>query len=147
MSNKTFGKIIKKNEQDANKTVATVMIITFVFFTLIYILNLAGIFVIDAIPMNIAYFTGSAILFMPTVINKLVGTASRKLKYIYVSLAALFLLTITAVLTYHVVVVYIYPVIIAGMYFSKRVTRFSAVITAAVTVGGQFLGFILGRPR
>ena len=146
MSNKTFSKVIQKNEQDANKAVATVMTVTFAFFTLIYILNLVGVFVIDMLPMSVAYFAGSVLLLLPRVINKVVGTASGKLKYIYVTLAALFLLTITSVLTYHVVVVYTYPIIIAGMYFSKRVTRFSAVITAVVTVLGQLMGFALGRP-
>lgn len=146
MSNKTFSKVIQKNEQDANKTVAVVMTITFASFTLIYILNLIGVFVIETIPMNIAYFTGSVLLLLPGFINKTIGTASRKLKYIYVSFAALFLLIITSVLTYHVVIIYVFPIIIAGMYFSKSTTRFSAVITAIVTVCGQLIAFKLGRP-
>ena len=146
MSNKTFSKVIQKNEQDANRTVALVMAITFAFFTVIYILNLVGVFVIDTVPMNIAYFTSAVLLLLPSVINKAAGTSSRKLKYIYVSLSALFLLVITSVLTYHVVVVYAFPIAIAGMYFSKNVTRFSSVITAVVTVCGQLIAFWLGRP-
>ncbi len=146
MSGKTFNKIIQKNEQDANRVVANVMTITFAFFTVIYILNFAGVFIIDATPMNAAYFTSAVLLLLPRVLNKAIGTASRKLKYIYVSLAALFLLVITSVLTYHVVVIYAFPIAIAGMYFSKRVTRFSTVITTVVTVCGQLIAFRLGRP-
>lgn len=146
MNNKTLIKITRKNEQDANRTVANVMTITFIFFTLVYILNLLGIFVIDAIPMNIAYFTGSILLLMPRLLNKLFGTESDKLKYIYVSLSAAYLLVITCVLTFHVVLMYIYPIAIAGVYFSKKVTRFSAAITSIVTIAGQLIAFCIGRP-
>ncbi|MBQ2824538.1 MAG: HD domain-containing protein [Oscillospiraceae bacterium] len=146
MSTRTFNKIIEKNERDANRTVASVMAITFAFFTLIYILNLTGVFVIDTIPMTIAYCTGGITLMLPMLINKIFGTASRSLKYIYVSFAAFFLLVITSVLTYHVVVIYAFPIAIAGIYFSKKVTRIASVMTAAVTVCGQLTAYALGRP-
>lgn len=145
MSNKTFYKIILKNEQDANRVVANVMSLTFLFFSVIYLLNIAGVFVIDSAPMSIAYFSSAVLLLLPQLINRLAGTSSRKLKYIYVSFTALFILIITSVLTYHVVVVYAFPIAIAGMYFSKRVTRFSSVITLIVTTAGQFIAFFIGR--
>ncbi|MBQ8568652.1 MAG: HD domain-containing protein [Oscillospiraceae bacterium] len=146
MSGKTYSRIIQKNEQDANRTAANVMTISFVIFTFIYILNLTGIFIIDAVPMAIAYCISGVLLMLPRLLNKVIGTASRKLKYIYVSFAALFLLMIISVLTYHVVVIYAYPIAIAGLYFSKRLTRFSTVLTVLVTVGGQLIGFFLDRP-
>lgn len=146
MSGKTYSRIIQKNEQDANRTAANVMTISFVIFTVIYILNLTGIFIIDAIPMAIAYCVSGVLLMLPRLLNKVIGTTSRKLKYIYVSFAALFLLMIISVLTYHVVVIYAYPIAIAGLYFSKRLTRFSTVLTVLVTVGGQLIGFFLDRP-
>ena len=146
MSNKTYNRIILKNEKDANRVVANVMALTFVFFTGIYILNLTGVFVIDQIPMSIAYGTGSIMLLLPKLFNRIFGTESRRLKYIYVSFAAVFLLTVTTVLTYHVVIIYVFPVIIAGMYFSRRVMRFSGIITCLVTVIGQLVSFNIGRP-
>ncbi len=146
MSNKTFIKITERNERDANKTVANVMTITFVFFTFVYILNILGIFTIDAFPMNIAYFTGSVLLLLPQFLNKVIGTQSSKLKYIHVSLATAYLLVITSVLTFHVVIMYIYPIAIAGLYFSKKVTRFSAIITCFVAISGQLIAFSIGRP-
>jgi len=69
MSTKTFSRIIKKNEQEANVVVAKTMLITFGVFTLVYILNLIGVFVVDALLMNIAYFVGSVSLIAPSLIN------------------------------------------------------------------------------
>jgi len=144
MSTKTFSRIIKKNEQEANVVVAKTMLITFGVFTLVYILNLIGVFVVDALLMNIAYFVGSVSLIAPSLINYFHKTESRKLKYIYVSLAALYLMIVVSILTYHSVVFYVFPIAIGGLYFSKQVTRFASVLTAIVTVCGQYIVFFVG---
>ncbi len=145
MSNRTFNEIIQKNEKDANRVVANVMLIVLFIFTFVYILNLSGIFVIDSIYMNTAYFSGSIVLILPKIINIIFGTSSKKLKYIYVTLSALFLMILTSILTFHVVVLYVFPIAIGAFYFSKKLTYFSAVITSVVTVIGQFTGFFIGK--
>lgn len=147
MSNATLSKIINKNEEDANRSVANVMLITFAIFSLVYILNVVGIFTIYMPAMTVAYIVSGILLITPKILNRVFGTAAKWMKYLYVSFAALFLLVVTTTLTYHVVVMYAYPIAIAGMYFSKKLTRLSSLITAAVTVCGQFAGYFLNwRP-
>ncbi len=58
--------VLRENEKQANKVVAKVMRITFLIFTLVYILNIMDIFVIDMDIMTIAYVTGTLCLWMPT---------------------------------------------------------------------------------
>ncbi len=147
VSNATLSKIINKNEEDANRSVANVMLITFVIFSAIYILNVVGVFTIYMPAMTIAYVISAVLLITPKILNKIFGTSKKWMKYLYVVFAALFLLIVTTTLTYHVVVVYAYPIAIAGMYFSKKLTRLSSLITIAVTVCGQFAGYFLNwRP-
>lgn len=145
MSNETFRRIIKKNEEDANRTTANIMLITFAIFSVIYILNVTGIFVVDEPVMTVAYSISSIFLVFPTLLNKLCGTSSKYLKYLYVLFADLFLLVLTSTLTYHVVVIYAYPIAIAGLYFSQRLTKLSTAGTLVVTVAGQFIAFYIGR--
>lgn len=145
MSNVTLSKIICKNEEEANRTAANVMLTTFVLFTLIYILNVLGIFVIDKPVMTAAYLIGAVFLLLPAILNGLCGTSAKYLKYLYVLFADLFLLVITSTLTYHVVVIYAYPIAIAGLYFSQKLTKISTAVTLAVTVSGQFIAFFTGR--
>ncbi len=104
MSNKTFSQILYKNEKDANKTVANVMLITLAMFTIIYILNLLDVFIIESCFMNTAYFVSVALLSLPAIVNKVYDTSSKKLKYIYVTPASLFVLAVTSTLSYHVVI-------------------------------------------
>ena len=146
MSNATLSKIIGRNEQDANRTAAKVMLTSFGSFTLIYILNKLGIFVIDEPVMNASYLISAVLLLLPMLLNKLCGTSAKYLKYLYVLFADLFLLVITSTLTYHVVVIYAYPIAIAGLYFSQKLTKLSTAVTLLFSAAGQVIAFLIHRP-
>ena len=57
-----------EQEKQANKLAAQVMQITFLFFTVTYILNLIGVFVVEKKIMTIAYVAGSAVLIIPSLL-------------------------------------------------------------------------------
>lgn len=81
--NKTLsGKIIKRNEKDANIVVAKILFITFLLFTVVFLLNVLDVFVIYQPAMILAYVSSSVLLLSPMLINKLVPTSSKYLKYI-----------------------------------------------------------------
>lgn len=81
--NKTLsGKIIKRNEKNANIVVAKIFFITFLLFTVVFLLNVLGVFVIYQPAMILAYVSSSVLLLSPMLINKLVPTSSKYLKYI-----------------------------------------------------------------
>lgn len=147
MSNTTLSKIIRQNECEANKTTARIMGLSFLVFSLIYFLNIAGIFIIDHTVMTCAYFTSAVLLLSPMFFNLIFPHDTKWLKYLYVVLADLFILVCTTTLTYHVVLIYAYPIAIAGLYFSKKLTNIATVLTIAFTIAGQFFGYFLNwRP-
>lgn len=81
--NKTLSeKIIKRNEKDANIVVAKIFFITFLLFTVVFLLNVLGVFVIYQPAMILAYVSNSVLLLSPMLINKIVPTSSKYLKYI-----------------------------------------------------------------
>ncbi|MBP1548281.1 MAG: HD domain-containing protein [Oscillospiraceae bacterium] len=143
MSNSTLTRIIAKNEEDANKTVANVMLITFGIFTAVFILNILGIFIVKMHAMATAYCISAVLLLLPKILNRVCTPSAKWLKYAYVVFSALFIFIVTVTLSHHVVVVYAYPIAIAGMYFSKRMTRFASVITLAVTSLGQLTSYFV----
>ena len=53
--------VLVQNEKQANRAVAKVMRITFVIFTLVYLLNVIGLFVVDMGIMTTVYLTGSVL--------------------------------------------------------------------------------------
>ncbi|MBQ9767421.1 MAG: hypothetical protein IJW37_04925, partial [Lachnospiraceae bacterium] len=135
--------VLVKNEQQANKVVAKVMRITFIIFTIVYALNLAGIFVVDDTIMTVAYVAGSVFLWLPTVFAKIGNGTAGYIKYLNVVCASLFILLSTITLSFHVIVIYVYAIAIASLYFSKKLNILATVINVAGVSVGQILAFKL----
>lgn len=134
---------LAQQEKQANKLAAQVMQITFLFFTFAYILNHIGIFKVDKGIMTIAYITGSMMLIIPSLLIMKFKLNSSFVKYIVVTGAVSFVTLLSITLTYHVVVIYVYPIAIASLYFSKKLNMVSAVMTVVGVSVGQIVAFLL----
>lgn len=135
--------ILLENELHANKIVAKVMATTFVIFTVIFFLNVCGIFEIDDMIMTSSYVISSCLLLLPSVLSYLLKLEKPYVKYINVISAALFVTLISITLTYHVVVIYVYPIAIASLYFSRKVNIVATALTVAGVSVAQVVAFFV----
>lgn len=135
--------LLMKNEKEANLIVAKVMRITFIIFTLIYILNVIGIFVVDKTVMTIAYIGGSCLLLLPTLLVNILKREEVYVKYINVICASIFVTLLSITLTYHVVAIYVYAIAIASLYFSKKLNVVATALTVVGVSVGQIAAFYL----
>ena len=135
--------LLKQNEKEANLLVAKVMRITFLIFTLIYILNVIGVFIVDKTIMTIAFISGSCMLLLPTVFVNILKKEQGYIKYINVICAAVFVTLLSTTLTFHVVAIYVYPIAIASLYFSKSLNIVATGLTVVGVSVGQILAFNL----
>lgn len=135
--------ILVENEIQANKLAAKVMRVTFIIFTITFILNMIGFFTIRTNVMTIAYVLGSFVLLLPTGILKFFKTQPKGCKYIITACAVLFVTITTITLTYHVVILYIYAIGISNLYFSKKLNILATVSTIICVSIGQFIAFYL----
>jgi len=140
---RTENGFLTAHEKQANKLAAQVMQVTFLFFTLAYVLNFIGIFVVDKTIMTIAYVIGSILLIVPSLLIMKFKVNSGFVKYLVVIGAVSFVTMLSITLTYHVVVIYVYPIAIASLYFSKKLNILSAVLTVIGVSAGQILAFTL----
>lgn len=135
--------LLKQNEKEANRLVAKVMRITFIIFILIYVLNVIGIFIVDKSIMTLAFVGGSILLLLPTLLVNILAKENGAIKYINVICASVFVTLLSITLTYHVVAIYVYPIAIASLYFSKRLNIVATMLTVAGVSAGQVLAFYL----
>lgn len=135
--------LLAQNEKEANLLVAKVMRITFLIFTLVYLLNVIGIFVVDKWIMSIAYIGGGCLLLLPTVLANWLKREGAYIKYINVCCASVFVTLLSITLTYHVVAIYVYPIAIASLYFSKRLNIVATGLTVAGVSIGQVMAFYM----
>lgn len=88
--------VLVQNEKQANKAAAKVMRITFIIFTLVYILNVLGIFIVDMKIMTTAYVQGSVLLWLPTVLVNIAKRDGSYVKYALTICAVIFITIVTS---------------------------------------------------
>lgn len=133
--------VLVQNEKQANKAVSKVMRITFIIFTLVYILNVLGIFIVDMKVMTIAYVLGSIMLWMPTILVNVAKQDGSYVKYALTICAVIFITIVTSTLGYHAVLLYIYAIAIASLYFSKKINVMTMILSVIGVSAGQIICF------
>ncbi len=133
--------VLVENEKHANKSVAKVMRITFLIFSVVFLLNVLGIFVVDMKTMTIAYVCGSALLWFPTIIVNIAKLEGAGVKYYLTICAVIFASIVTATLGYHAVLLFIYAIAIGSLYFSKRINILTTILSVIGVSVGQILCF------
>lgn len=135
--------VLIQNEKQANRAVAKVMQITFVIFTVVYLLNVFGIFVVDMGIMTFAFIVGSVLLWVPTLIVIVGKNQQPYVKYILILCAVVFVTVVATTLSYHAVLLYIYAIAIASLYFSKKLNILTTILSVVGVSLGQWLAFAL----
>ena len=135
--------VLIQNEKQANKAVAKVMRITFFIFTLVYLLNVVGIFVVDKKIMTLAFVAGSVLLWLPTLFVNVLRREEAYVKYVLIFCAVAFVTVCTSTLSYHVVLLYIYAIAIASLYFSKKLNILTTILSVVGVSAGQWICFVL----
>lgn len=135
--------MLSKNETQANGVAAKVMRITFLIFSLVFLLNIFGIFTIDGKVMTICYILGSAILWLPTLLTRFADSSAAYLKYVVVACASIFVMLLSTTLTYHVTILYVFGIAISSLYFSKSLNVFATILAVLAGSVGQLLAFYM----
>ncbi len=132
---------IEDTEYVANKYVIRCFSVMMLVFTVAFILNLAGIFVIEQSLMRKAYFPSVIIYVVMLIVTRFVSLSNRKIKFL-IMLCVFTVLTVMGVyITYHVILASILPLLYAMLYSSKRLNRAvyaMATISIVITVYGGY---------
>lgn len=136
--------LLKQNELTANKAAASVMRVTGILFVLVLILDIVGIFKVQVPTMVVAFIIGEVLLFLPTLVTNILKIQKGWVKYFTVACAVLFTTVLACVLAYHVVILYVYPIAIASLFFSTKLSMFTIIFTVLGTAGAQYVCFICG---
>lgn len=134
---------LTEHEKQANRLAAQVMQFTFLFLSLVLILNIVGVFTVDNTTMIIAYVIGSIVLIIPSLMIMKFKVNTGFVKYLVVTGSVVFITLLTMTLTRHVVVFYVYPIAIASLYFSKKLNMVATGMTVVGVSIGQIAAFYL----
>lgn len=131
--------ILLENELEANKFSSIVTLCTNLAVIGAYILNLMHIFVIQQGVMTVVALTSMAMLSLPFVIVMVLKKQGSWIKYVTVTSVVLMVSIITVILKYHAIVLFAFPFAIASLFFSRKLSWYTSIISIVFLSAAQAL--------
>lgn len=141
-----FGKSPINDEKDVAQNIYTFRFVLFcmIIYTFEEILNVTGIFIVDKKIFFTGYITACFFVLMHIVSLLVLGLDNPKTKYLSIFAIICVFNAASISLTYHMIIIIMIPLVIAGMYTSKRISVFTFVLTIfsiiLITYAGYFYG-------
>lgn len=141
-----FGKSPISDEKDVAQNIYTFRFVLFcmIIYTFEEILNATGIFIVDKKIFVTGYIIACFFLLMHIVSLLVLGLDNPKTKYLSIFAIICVFNAASISLTYHMIIIIMIPLVIAGMYTSKRISVFTFVLTIfsiiLITYAGYFYG-------
>lgn len=135
---------IENREYIANTYVLRCFTVTMIIFSIAFILNILGIFVINQQVMLGSFIPCMLIYALVLIVFKGVSHSDERLKYFILFNIVLVYTIMGVFITYHVVLISILPFLYATIYSSKGLMRYVYVLTVFSTIlivyGGYYWG-------
>lgn len=131
-------------EGHSNRFTVRCLLITYFFMAFMWVLDLLGIFIVDKGLMNYGFFLLSFLVLLLITICKLVGYNKPWLKYVIIIFAVLMTDVLAVVLTYHIVIASVLPLIYAIQYSDKKLLFFSYGMSVIGIFASVMAGYYFG---
>ncbi|QNU67050.1 hypothetical protein EHE19_000375 [Ruminiclostridium herbifermentans] len=139
MSKNSNNTILLQNEIEANKFAALVMLCTNVVVIFAFFVNLMGIFAVDRGTMAIVTITSIVLLSLPFIVVILLKQQGLWVKYLIVTAAILMVSITILVLKQFAIVLFAYPLAIASLFFSTKLSWYTSVLSILLYSISQIL--------
>ncbi|MBR3825935.1 MAG: response regulator [Lachnospiraceae bacterium] len=134
----------EQEELTANKYVLNCFTVLAILLTISFVFNIFDIFIIDKKLMFSAYIP-SLIIYLTVIIASLyIPLYSRRSKYFILTGIILNFTIIGIFLTYHSVLLFLFPLIFATLYSSKKIMCYLSVLTVCSTFISVYGGYYFG---
>ena len=134
--------MINDFENKADLTMALICRIMMLFFAVIILLNVIGVFVIQPVIYP-ALICSAIIMFTPTVLYNFLHLNTLGVRYFVLTLIVLMSGVLYSILSYHVIAMLVFPVVISCLYSDTKSVVFTSVLGVPVIIIAHFIAFAL----
>lgn len=142
--------LLRKSHEQTTRFLANALIVCAAFFILCSILNYAGIFILDKTKFTSVALICAVILCVPKALLIVIKKYKSWMRYAAIVCAAAAINLAYSVLTFHVVMIFSFPLIMSVMYFDRKLTIFttwsSVVLMTAAHVLSRFTSVVFDDP-
>lgn len=136
-------KIITKYEDEADKVLAFCCRIMMILMVLVALLNVFHIFKIEPGPLYSTVAVSLINFFLPTLFYNILKIRKNWIRYFILTLMVLQSGLLYAVLSYHTIIMLVFPVMLSCLYNRKKYVYFSMFLSVPVLVVSHLAAFAL----
>lgn len=122
--------ILTVSDEKTTRTLANILMLCIGLFCVVLLLNELDIFVVEKNPMRIVSVIFAVIMAFPKAALLIRKKYENWMKYATIMCASIAICLAYSVLTYHMIMPLVFPLILSVMYFDNRLTIFTAIETA-----------------
>lgn len=135
--------IISEYESKADKRVAFVCRLMIGFMLLVALLNIVGIFIIEPVPLYVTVVISVIDFFLPTLFYDILKIHSLGTRYFILAILVLQSGIMYAVLSYHTIIMLVFPLVMACLYNKKKYVFYTAILSVPMIIASHLAAFYL----
>lgn len=132
--------ILIKNEVEGNKLSAQIMLISIVVLSAVYGMEYLGIFTDDLKKITVPFIVTALIVLAASLVVYIFTAEAWWVKYMMVTASGVAIAIINMYLSKDVVILYIYAIVIASLYFHRGLCWYSVILSMVLLTVSQYLG-------
>lgn len=134
--------LVQDFHADADRRMALICRIMVALMLLVVLLNLTGTFKISSILYPVMFFA-MVVMLIPTVLYDFLHLSGKKVRYFTLTLMVLMSGVLYAFLSYHVIIMLVFPVVVACLYCDRSSVMYTYILSLPVMVTSHLLAYML----
>lgn len=135
--------LFKNSAERTTRFLANALLLCAGFFAVSWVLNMLGVFVIPKTAFTIVAIADAVIFCVPKMCLTVLKRYEEWVKYSVIICTTLAICLAYSVLTYHITMLFAFPLIISVMYFDTKLTVFTTIESAFFMTAGHILSLFL----
>lgn len=136
--------IYEKKDVVENIFVFRMLLIWHLLYTFVFILNCLDVFIVDKAIFATGYLLSCILLIVFIIALLIFGVDHVCAKYLCISEAGFLVMITSSTLTYHMVILVMLPIVIAGVYSSRKLSIFAFVFSIFNIAFSTYVGYYFG---
>lgn len=128
--------------QDVNAKLAFICRIMMGLMGIVMLLNYLHVFIIDSVIYPVLLFS-MGVMFLPTVLYRYLHVNNKILQYFVLTLIVLMSGLLYSILSYHVIIMLVFPVVVSCLYCDKKSFIYTSLLGIPVIIVSHFIAFYL----
>ncbi|MDE7278573.1 MAG: hypothetical protein K2N26_02465, partial [Oscillospiraceae bacterium] len=137
------GNILTTSDEKTTRSLSNILLLCIGLFGVVLILNELDVFIINKSAFRIIAAAFAVIMAFPKAMLLIRGKYENWMKYAVILCSSIALCLAYSVLTFHMVIPLVFPLVLSIMYFDNKLTIFAAVETAVFITAAHFLSAAL----